>query len=165
MAALDRLAERSEDFIVGFDEARLVQDTTHNCPITGRYLVDEIYWAVAEFARSCRDDLPSAVQLRHRCHINMIVLMQPWRRHQAAKGGRAAGKALPALCFSKNVQGIALAATLAQLCMGVDMIQVWFMAFGHLPITLALIPPGQLDKKKLYDSILATKVKLLRRVC
>ena len=42
LAALNGPEELSEMFVVGFDEAWLVQDKAHDCPITGRYLADEI---------------------------------------------------------------------------------------------------------------------------
>ena len=73
-------------------------------------------------------------------------------------------KPLQALCFSKNAQGIELAATLAQLLPSADGTQIWFSVFGHLSITLALIPPGQADKKKIEDSVLAMTAKTLGRI-
>ena len=37
-------AERSEMFVVGFDETWLVQDKVHDCPITGHHLSAESNW-------------------------------------------------------------------------------------------------------------------------
>ena len=110
--ALNGPAEHSEMFIVGFDEAWLVQDKSHNCPITGRHLSAKIYWAAAEYSRSRGADPPPALLLGNRCQINMIMSMKPWCRRQTTKGGRTTSKPLPALCFSKNAKGIELASTL-----------------------------------------------------